>query len=346
MKEDQNIDREVLFFRYCIGNITVEEKKLVEEMISSSRSLSDELEKVRKAIFLRKKITELESYDISAGYQGVRRITKKNSHRRQILSSLSRAAAILVFPLLISTVIMGYLAFHKTSDEITYTEVVSAPGLVSRLELPDKSKVWLNSNSTLRYPNGLKKAAIREVELSGEGYFEVYSDKEHPFYVKTVSGLKIMAHGTKFTVNSEHNMVETILAEGKVSLFNCDRKLKELNPGEQAIYNNRTKQLELNEVNLYERLAWKDGKIVFRNAPLKKVFEQLSKRYNVDILFHDEHNQSDKYLSRVTFKDETIQQIFSYLEIAAPIEWRVCTPVQNNDSTLTRQRIEVWLKKK
>lgn len=346
MKEDQNRNREVLFFRYCTGNITVEEKIQVEDMKNSSKELSDELEAVREVITLRNKITEIESYDIPAGYQGVRCTVRKTARRKQFLFQLSRIAAILTIPLLISTVAMGYLTFHKTQDEITYTEVVSAPGLVSLVELPDKSKVWLNSNSILRYPNRFDGAAIREVELKGEGYFEVQSDKEHPFYVKTTSGMKVMAHGTKFNVNSAHKIVETVLAEGKIALFHFDRKLKELTPGEQALFNNETEQLKVKEINLYEKLAWKDGKIVFRNAPLKEVFEQLSRRYNIDIVLHDEHNQSDKYLSRVTFKDETIQQIFYYLEIAAPIEWKVSTPIQNNDSTLVRQQIEVWLKKK
>lgn len=346
MKEDQNIDREVLFFRYCTKQVTVEEKMKVEEMINSSKEASKELDAVQEALNIKQKITEIESCDISGGYRGVRMIIQKAARRKRFLSLLSRAAAILIIPLLISTLAMGYLLLHKTQDEVTYTEIISAPGVISRFELPDKSKVWLNSKSTLRYPNRFEGTAIREVELEGEGYFEVQSDKEHPFYVRTPSGIAVMAHGTKFNVNSEQKNVETILAEGKVALFHSSRKLKELNPGEQALFNNGTGQLEMQEVNLYEKLAWKDGKIVFRNAPLKEVFEQLSKRYNVDIILHDEYNQSGKYLSRVTFRDETIQQIFCYLEIAAPIEWKVSTPVQNTDSTLTRQRIEVWLKKK
>ena len=97
---------------------------------------------------------------------------------------------------------------------------------------------------------------------------------------------------------------------------------------------------------IYEKTAWKDGKIVFRNASLEDVFHQLSRRYNVDIVFHDDYKLSDGYRCRVTFTDETIQQIFGYLEIAAPIRWTVSTPVQKNDSTLVRQRVDVWLKKK
>lgn len=345
MKEE-NLDREILFFRYCAGLADADEKLRVEEMIAVSGEVSDELNAVRGALAIQKNIRVIEACDIPAGYKGVRHRIMRADRRKRFISVLSHVAAILALPLLITTLTFAYLAMRGTQEEaIVYAEIVSAPGVVSRFELPDKSKVWLNSNSVLRYPSRFG-ASVREVELVGEGYFEVQSDKDHPFYVKTSSGVKVMAHGTHFNVNSQHETVEAILAEGKVAVFYTDQKLKELNPGEQLLFDSETGVFKIKEVSLYEKLAWTEGKIVFRNAPLDDVFEQLSRRYNVDIILHDEHQQSANYLSRVTFTDETIHQIFSYLEIAAPIEWKITSPVQNSDSTLTRQRIDVWLKKK
>jgi len=346
MKEDLNIDREVLFFRYSSGIATSEEKELVDKLIADSENTYKELKAVQSVVDIKKRIREIETYNISGGYEKVRRGIRETDRKRKFVSILSRVAAILAFPLLISTFTLGYIAFNKEQEtEIIYTEVISAPGLVSYLQLPDKSKVWLNSNSKLRYPNRFTNT-IREVELEGEGYFEVESDKEHPFYVTTASDVKVMAYGTRFNINTDEHKIETILAEGKVAVFQLDNFLTELKPGEQGSFDKESAILDISEISLLEKLAWKDGKIIFRNAPLDEVFRQLSKRYNVDIILHDEHNQSGKYLSRVTFTDETIQQIFSYLEIAAPIEWKLSTPVQNNDSTLVKQRIDVWLKKR
>lgn len=346
MKEDLNIDREILFFRYCNGIATAEEKELVDKLIAESENAYEELKAVQYALDIKNRIREMEAYDIPGGYGKVKKGIRKTDRKRKFVSLLSRVAAILIFPLLISTFTLGYIAFNTRQEtEIVYTEVVSAPGLVSYLQLPDKSKVWLNSNAKLRYPNRFN-GSVREVELEGEGYFEVESDKEHPFYVTTASDVKVMAYGTRFNINTEENKIETILAEGKVAVFQSDRLLTELKPGEEVSFDRVSAQLDIKEISLLEKLAWKDGKIIFRNAPLDEVFRQLSKRYNVDIILHDEHNQSGKYLSRVTFTDETIQQIFSYLEIAAPIEWKLSTPSQNNDSTLMRQRIDVWLKKR
>ena len=344
MHEEHTIDKEILLFRYAAGIANQVEKEKVEKLIVDSEEVSAELDTVREALSLRKKIQEMQSCDIPGGYEEVRHTIKKTNQKRRLVALLLRVAAVLALPLLISTLTFGYLAFHKTPEEIVYAEVVSAPGLVSRFELPDKSKVWLNSNATLRYPVKFSQS-VREVQLDGEGYFEVQSDKEHPFYVNTASGMRVMAYGTQFNINTEGEITETTLAKGKVAVFHHENLLKELNPGEQISFNNDTKQFSTREVNLNEKLAWKDRKIIFRNAPLNDVFSQLSKRYNVDIILHDEHNQSSRYLSRVTFTDETIQQIFSYLEIAAPIEWKIYTPMKNNDSTLTKQRIEVWLKK-
>lgn len=347
MKEELNIAKEVLFFRYSNNLATAAEREEVEKLISESVKAKEELIAVQEAVNIGRKIKEIERYDISAGYDEVKKSIQKTTRRKQIIFAITRVAAILTLPLLISTFTLLYFVINKdTHEEILYAEVTSAPGMVTRFELPDKSKVWLNSNATLRYPLQFNHSKKREVELTGEGFFDVESNKDSPFYVSTASGMRVMAHGTQFNINTENKIIETVLAEGKVSVLYQDRVMKELLPGEQALFNSEGGTIQTQHTNLTEKLAWKDGKIVFRNAPLNEVFERLSRRYNIEIILHDEHNQSGNYLSRVTFTDETIQQIFSYLEIAAPIVWKLSSPIQNNDSTLVKQRIDVWLNKK
>jgi ferric-dicitrate binding protein FerR (iron transport regulator) len=345
MDEKLNIDREVLFFRYCEEIATPEEKKLTERLVEESGTLAGELEQVKQAVGLQQKIKGQNIYDTHAGYSRVQYKIRKKGRIRKRVSTLYRVAAMLTIPLLITTLVFGYMVLNKDNEKVVYAEIVSAPGVVSQFEFPDQSKVWLNSESKLRYPSQFK-GNTREVELEGEAYFEVQSNKERPFYVATPSGLKIMAYGTRFNVNANENKTETTLVEGHVAILNQEKILKELHPEDEVLFDNTTGKLELQNVNLYEKLAWKDGKIVFRNASLDKVFARLSKRYNVDIVLHDEHHLAEKYSSiRVTFSNETIQQIFSYLEIAAPIEWKVSPIAQNEDSALAKQRIDVWLKK-
>ena len=347
MKEELNLDKEILFYRYCAGIATEEEKESAEKLIATSEEACRELEALQEVIRIEKQIHEVEACDYVEGYAAMRRKINQKSRKKHLLSVLSRAAAILAIPLLVSTLVLGYMALGKQQAALaaSYVEVKSASGLVTCLELPDKSKVWLNSGSILRYPSEFTENK-REVELEGEGFFEVESDPENPFYVNTVSGIRVMAHGTQFNVNTKEETIETVLAEGKVKVLLRDKPLRDLSPGEESVFDVETNKLAINKVNIYEKTAWKEGKIIFRNAPLNDVFKRLSLRYNVDIILHDEHNIVDKYSARVTFAGETIQQIFAYLEIAAPIWWKLSTPEQNSDSTLAKQRIDVWLIKK
>ncbi|GAB6009527.1 FecR family protein [Dysgonomonas reticulitermitis] len=344
MDEQYFEGKEELFCRYCKGTATSEERQQVDSLVANYPLAAEELELVAHAVSIEDNICELESYNTTKGFQQVIRTIRKRRKRFIIRHTISRVAAVLFLPLILSSAVLGYMVFHKPVPETTYVEITAAPGSISRFELSDHSKVWLNAGSTLCYPTSFK-GDLREVKLTGEGYFEVYSDKEHPFYVTAASGIKVMAYGTRFSVNTENNKVQAILAEGYVDMLTTGRPEVRLHPGEQAIYDEVTRKVSVSRINLYEKLAWKDGKIVFRNASLNEVFRQLSRRYNVDIILHDKYNQSEKYSARVTFTDETIQQIFTYLEAAAPIKWKLSPPIQNSDSTLSRQRIDVWLNK-
>lgn len=342
-------DKEILFFKQYSEKITPDEEVRIQELLSVSEENRLEMDLVRQIVSVENEMKDLLSYDTSEGYLRMKQKTKGYKETLNWSFWLVRIAAILVVPLLISTLTLIYInqKQREALNQIDWMEVSAAPGVVSRFELPDQSKVWLNSGSTLRYPSRFT-GHIREVELNGEGYFEVKSDKENPFYVITNSGAKVMAHGTRFNVNAydEYEDIEAVLVEGKIDFLFSGKNLRELKSGEQAVFNKNTHSLVINPISIYEKTAWKDGKIVFRNASLEDVFHQLSRRYNVDIVFHDDYKLSDGYRCRVTFMNETIQQIFSYLEIAAPIRWTVSTPVQKNDSTLVKQRVDVWLKKK
>lgn len=341
--------KEILFFKKYSEEITPDEKEKVQELLSASDDNREEMNLVEQIISVENEIKELASYDVSEGYQGMMQKIRKQKKIIHWSSWLLRIAAILIVPLLISTLALLYQnqEQRKELNRTGWVEVSAAPGLVSKFELPDQSKVWLNSGSTLRYPFRFM-GHMREVELDGEGYFEVKSDKDNPFYVATGSGVKVMAHGTHFNVNAydEYDGIEAVLSEGKIDFIFSGNTLQQLKPGEQAVFNKNSHQLTINPVSVYEKIAWKDGKVVFRNASLEEVFSQLSRRYNIDIFFHDDYKLSTGYRCRVTFTNETIQQIFSYLEIAAPIKWTVSAPVQQNDSTLVKQRVDVWLKDK
>lgn len=289
-------------------------------------------------------ILEYQSVDVDKAYSRLNRQMHRKQGRSVFMQTFSRIAAILLLPLLISSVMFSYLYMKQKEqiEQIGYTQVSSAPGTITRLVLPDKSVAWLNSGSTLSYPAVFSDEA-REVKLSGEGYFEVESDLEHPFYVITKEGLKIMAYGTKFNVNAyaDETFVETVLEQGKIDVINQNERVQ-LEPNKLAVYDINTGQFTVSQTNLDEKIGWKDGKLIFRNTPLDEVLKRLSKRYNIDIVLHQKSKKEYKY--RATFTTETIEQILNYLKLTAPIEWSVKKPQKNQDDSFVHPRIDVYLK--
>lgn len=335
-------NREDIFYRYCSGEATPGERVRVESLVAADAAAAAELALVAEAVGIERELAALRDCDTE---RALRR-TWRTIGRRRVLSvmrrTMSRAASIAALPLLASTVALGYAAVNDRDAEPTFAEITAAPGSVSRLELPDHSRVWLNAGATLRYPTSFAGDA-REVLLTGEGYFEVRSDAEHPFIVSTPCGVKVAAYGTRFNVDTADGGARAVLAEGSVSLLFDDRQPIAIRAGEQAVFDAGTGGISVEATNLYEKLAWKDGRIVFRGATLTEVFRRLEQRYNVDIEMHDPAGLSDRYSARVTFTDETIQQIFTYLSAAAPLRWKLVTVPQNDDYSLPRQRIDVWL---
>ena len=306
---------------------------------------TDDIKKtIRIAKAIENDIREYKSFDVQAAYQKNRK--RLDTGRRKYLFTfyISRIAAILLLPLIISTGVLSYLYTRqlKQADTVSYLEVLSAPGIVTQVLLPDSSKVWLNAGSSLRYPSRFTEKE-RNVQLSGEGYFEVQSDKEYPFYVSLDNGIKVKAHGTKFNINAykEDRVVETTLEAGLVDVISASRTIW-LKPNEQVCYDKEDGHFTISVANIEEKTAWKEGKLVFRNATLEEVVKILSRRYNVDIVLHRE-NQKD-YKFRATFSSESITQILDYLRMAAPISWSFADMKQQQDYTYPRQRIDVWLK--
>jgi len=286
-------------------------------------------------------IREMESIDILDAYQRAR-IKIRNSQKKKMYNQLMRYAAFLTIPLLMTSLVFGYLYFVESEGEVKYAEVTSTMGTVTRYELPDHSVVWLNSGTTLRYPTVFKKDN-RSVELKGEAYFEVEADRERPFYVHTPKGISVYVYGTKFNVSAyeDDNYIETVLEKGKVNVIVPNHEMITLLPGEQLFYDKQTSQMRREQVDVYGKVAWKEGKMIFRNASLEEILKRLERHFNVDIEFN---NHSGKiYNYRATFRKETLTQILDYLAKSANLKWKIQTPEQQEDDTLTKTKIVVNL---
>lgn len=152
-----------------------------------------------------------------------------------------------------------------------------------QLILPDGSKVWINSQSTLKYPTAFN-GDNREVELTGEAYFEIAHNAAKPFRVLS-AGQVVQVLGTHFNISSyAGSVMQTTLLQGSVLITNtAGGSNRKLNPGQQATLNGSG--IALAAIDTENSIAWKNGQFKFENTDISTVVQQLERWYNVDITY-------------------------------------------------------------
>ena len=184
-------------------------------------------------------------------------------------------------------------------DEVAYNMVSTQRGRQFSIILSDGTKVWLNSASSLRYPT-VFKGKERNVQIAGEAYFEVARNEEKPFKVKVNQQASVEVLGTSFNISaySDDNTSNTTLIEGRVKVYYSDpthQKSVVLNPGQQAKVlqspsgnASSTSSIQVTEVDLSQVTAWKNGLFNFNEKKLKEVMKQLSRWYDIDVVYEDD----------------------------------------------------------
>ncbi|WP_430815627.1 FecR family protein [Carboxylicivirga sp. RSCT41] len=192
--------------------------------------------------------------------------------------------------------ILSYSA--KPSIEQKYNTITIPRGGEYQLVLADGTKVWLNSESSLTYPVSFNDEQ-REVYLTGEAYFDVTSNKDVPFLVKTATS-DVKVYGTQFNVMAyeSDNRTETTLVEGSVAVL-VDGTETLIEPGQQAQVNKATKAMFVNEVNVDLYTAWKDGVFRFEEMTLQQMADKLGRWYDVDFFFANEDVKGKRFTGAV-----------------------------------------------
>lgn len=165
-----------------------------------------------------------------------------------------------------------------------YNTVQTPNGGQYRVVLPDGTKVWLNAASSLKYPISFGAFRERRVELVGEAYFEVAHNRVLPFRVVS-RGQTVEVLGTHFNVNSygDEKATATTLEEGSVRVI-AGATATVIEPGEQAVLDPEGK-ISVRDADMRSALAWKDGKIIFRDADIRSIMRQVSRWYDLEIVY-------------------------------------------------------------
>ena len=182
---------------------------------------------------------------------------------------------------------LSYDIANSESAKVLYNTLSIPRGGQYQLMLPDGSKVWLNSLTSIRYPTTFT-GKERRIELSGEAYFEVAKNTAMPFKVSVDGKAEIEVVGTHFNINSytDEPTVNTTLLEGSVRVTGLEtRESKLIVPGEQAQLK-KSGQLSINKnAHIEQVMAWKNGVFNFDGADLPIVLRQLSRWYDIDIVY-------------------------------------------------------------
>ena len=184
----------------------------------------------------------------------------------------------------------GEIAYQATPGttvgELQYNTLYNPRGSKPvSLSLNDGTKIWLNSESSLKYPIAFA-GSERKVEITGEAYFEVTKNALMPFKVNVAGRGEVEVLGTHFNVNSysDEPSINTTLLEGSVKVTSLATNNSQLiKPGELAELG-QSGEINVNKnVNIAEVMAWKNGKFIFQDLDIQSIMRQISKWYDVDV---------------------------------------------------------------
>ncbi|WP_276166359.1 FecR family protein [Zobellia alginiliquefaciens] len=227
------------------------------------------------------------------------------------------------------TVLLSLAFLYKTSDNSVETEgttalmVSTSIGENRTVKLPDGTVITLNANTSLSYPSTFT-ADTREVILRGEAFFDVTHNAHRPFIVKTDDGMKIHVLGTTFNVKSypEDSNMETTLISGKVRVIEeKDNKTVVLNPSQRATYVKKEDKIIIDKVDTKTFTAWREGKLVYDETPIREVIADLKRKYKVSIAVASPEIMNYKYTG--TFDNLTIEEILDLFEVSSPINYKL-----------------------
>ncbi len=259
-----------------------------------------------------------------------------------------KVAAILFLPLLL---ISGwyYMKYPPTLNHVGIAAMVAPRGARIHFTLPDGSQGWLNSESTLKYPLAFT-GKKRVVELSGEGYFEVFKNARKPFIVKT-GKIEVKALGTKFDVSTypDEEAVEVTLETGKVVVLGTkpgqkETRLAVMDTGEQVHIrkvDHRIQKKMVEDPGCY--IAWKDGKLIFRNDPMGQVIRKLGRWYNVK--FYLQEKKLEDYRYHATFQYESLDEVLKLIKLTSPVDYKIIKRKKLPDGSFSKKRIILFAKK-
>lgn len=221
----------------------------------------------------------------------------------------------------------GQLVYNSSDADpasVSYNTLTTPRGGQYQVTLQDGTIVWLNSGSSLRYPT-VFIGNERKVEISGEAYFEVAKNERQSFKVKinilNGEGGEVVVLGTHFNINAynEESTVRTTLLEGSVKI-NRSTGSAQIQPGQQFQSGLAGQAKIVNDVNVEEVIAWKEGRFQFENADITDVMRQLERWYDIDVSYRGNITQ---HFGGTISRNVNMSKVLNMLELTGVVNFKV-----------------------
>jgi transmembrane sensor len=346
LKPMEHEKRGILITRYLTGEIGPEEIIELQKWLGASKDNLLYFQQLKNIWDSSDNFKDEKIIDVEKALNMINKKVIFKSQSANFWYYWKKIAAILLIPLLLGNLL--YFAFRANSNVATqepiYNELFAAFGTRSALKLSDGTSVWLNSGSSIKYPDRFI-GNNRTVFLKGEAYFEVESNLKKPFIVET-SSLSVKATGTKFNVSgyTSADKAEVTLVTGKVEVYLTGNKKNikssKLDINQHFSFNKVNGTISIINEDTYKYISWKDGKLIFRNEPLSQVVKKISQVFNIDIELQGSLLQDYSY--RATFQDESLTEILKLLKMSSPINYIELNRDPLSDGSFPRKKVIIF----
>ncbi|MDE3741162.1 FecR family protein [Maribacter polysaccharolyticus] len=213
------------------------------------------------------------------------------------------------------------------NNSIQYNYLAIPKGGQFFVQLSDGTRVWLNSDSKLKYPVNFIRGQARKVELLyGEAYFDVSPSTDHngdTFQVQTrIQEIEVL--GTEFNIKAYQDEKEIVstLVEGRVKITS-GTETNVLRPSEQALLYTGGQSMTIRKVDkLFDEIAWKDGYFSFKHKSMKDIMKILSRWYDMDYVFKNSEKENKRFTG-VLDRESTINEILNYIQKTNEISYEI-----------------------
>lgn len=315
------IDEEVLV-AFLKGELDAAQAAAVEAWYDRSAANRRMLGQVYYILYVSDRINDAAGIDVE---RSLRQFKRRMHAGRRI--SLRRVAVRIAAAAVIAAVLLagGFTTVSLSKRLAQPVTVVTQLGERSQVVLPDGTKVWLNSSSSVEYVAPFFSRQ-RRVKMEGEAYFEVEHDRRAPFVVST-NGLDIEVLGARFNIRNDDNehRVTTVLLEGAVKAYASGREQASvrLHPAQQLVFDTRTHAMRLTDCPSAERsINWIDGRFCFEHDTFGEIVAELKRYYNVDIRFMDNRLRDMRFSGNFRVEDG-IYHIMSVLQLTYKFNYRI-----------------------